>query len=64
MTMRKIPRMMIGLRFLDTISKHDTIDSLQDSKEKIMDAKVMKKGDKKLIIVDMPDPKAKWIKKP
>ena len=49
---------------MDTFPKRDVIDSLQDSKEKIMDAKVMKKGDKKLIIVDMPDPKAKWIKKP
>jgi len=28
----------------------------------IMDAKVMKRGDKRLIIVDMPDPKARWRK--
>ena len=27
-----------------------------------MDAKVMKKGDKKLIIVDMPNPKERWLK--
>ena len=32
----------------------------EDKNEKIMDAKVMKKGDKKLIVVEMPNPKARW----
>ena len=35
---------------------------IEDKDEKIMDAKVMKKGDKKLIIVDMPNPKARWAR--
>ena len=35
---------------------------IEDKNEKIMDAKVMKKGDKKLIIVDMPNPKARWAR--
>ena len=35
---------------------------VEDKDEKIMDAKVMKKGDKKLIIVDMPNPKARWVR--
>ena len=34
---------------------------IEDTDEKIMDAKVMKKGDKKLIIVDLPNPKARWL---
>ena len=29
---------------------------------RIMDAKVMKKGQQKLIIVDLPNPKARWVK--
>ena len=27
-----------------------------------MDAKVMRKGDQKLIIVDVPNPKQRWMK--
>ena len=34
----------------------------QDKDEKIMDAKVMRKGDQKLIIVDVPNPKQRWMK--
>ena len=45
-------------------NKHDKVEVpvdgwIEDKDEKIMDAKVMKKGDKKLIIVDMPNPKAR-----
>ena len=36
--------------------------SCKDESAGIMDAKVMKKGDKKLIIVDMPNPKERWLK--
>ena len=34
----------------------------KDKDEKIMDAKVMRKGDQKLIIVDVPNPKQRWMK--
>ena len=37
---------------------------VEDPDSDIMDAKVMRKGDKKLIIVDMPDPRARWRKPP
>eukprot|EP00090_Calanus_glacialis_P029298 TRINITY_DN47031_c0_g1_i1.p1 TRINITY_DN47031_c0_g1~~TRINITY_DN47031_c0_g1_i1.p1 ORF type:complete len:138 (+),score=42.51 TRINITY_DN47031_c0_g1_i1:23-415(+) len=48
-------------------NKHDKVEVpadewVEDKDEKIMDAKVMKKGDKKLIIVDMPNPKARWAR--
>jgi len=35
---------------------------VEDPDSDIMDAKVMKRGDKRLIIVDLPDPKARWRK--
>ena len=33
----------------------------KDPDEKVMDAKVLRKGDKKLIIVEAPNPKEKWL---
>ena len=38
----------------------ETDEWKEDENEKIMDAKVMRKGDKKLIVVEMPNPKARW----
>ena len=38
----------------------ETDEWKEDKNEKIMDAKVMRKGDKKLIVVEMPNPKARW----
>ena len=35
---------------------------VEDPDDSRMDAKVMKKGQQKMIIVDLPNPKAKWIK--
>ena len=35
---------------------------VEDPNQKIMDAKVMKKGQQKLIIVDIPNPKERWVK--
>ena len=37
-------------------------EEVDDPDNRIMDAKVMKKGEQKLIIVDMPNPKARWVK--
>ena len=37
---------------------------VEDPESDIMDAKVMRKGKQKLIIVDMPDPAARWRRKP
>ena len=34
---------------------------VEDPDSKILDAKVMKKGNHKLVIVDIPNPKAKWM---
>ena len=38
-----------------------TICIVKDPNEKVMDAKVLRKGDKKLIIVEAPNPKEKWL---
>ena len=35
---------------------------MEDPENKIMDAKVMRKGQKKLVIVDIPNPKARWVR--
>lgn len=35
---------------------------VEDPDSDIMDAKVLKKGNKRLVIVDMPNPKARWRK--
>ena len=35
---------------------------IEDKEEKIMDAKVMRNGNKKLIIVDLPNPKDRWVR--
>ena len=41
----------------------DEVDEwVEDPDDNRMDAKVMKKGQQKMIIVDLPNPKAKWIK--
>ena len=37
-------------------------DWVEDLDNRIMDAKVMKKGKQKMIIVDLPNPKGKWVK--
>ena len=37
-------------------------EEVKDPNQQIMDAKVMKKGQQKLIIVDMPNPKERWVK--
>ena len=37
-------------------------EEVEDPDNRIMDAKVMKKGQQKLIIVDLPNPKARWVK--
>lgn len=37
-------------------------EEVEDPKHQIMDAKVMKKGQQKLIIVDIPNPKERWVK--
>ena len=39
-----------------------SISRLKDPDEKIMDAKVLRKGEKKLIVVDLPNPKGRWMK--
>ena len=49
---------------VDVISDTESEDweEVEDPKHKIMDAKVMKKGQQKLIIVDLPNPKERWVK--
>ena len=37
-------------------------DWVEDLDNQMMDAKVMKKGKQKMIIVDLPNPKGKWVK--
>ena len=37
-------------------------EEVVDPANRIMDAKVMKKGQQKIIIVDVPNPKARWVK--
>ena len=37
-------------------------EEVNDPEHKIMDAKVVKKGKQKLIIVDIPNPKERWVK--
>ena len=43
-------------------SESEDWEEVEDPKHKIMDAKVMKKGQQKIIIVDVPNPKARWVK--
>ena len=45
----------------DNTESEDWVE-VEDPKQKIMDAKVMKKGHQKLIIVDIPNPKERWVK--
>ena len=43
--------------------EEDEVDEwVEDPDNNMMDAKVMNKGQQKMIIVDLPNPKAKWIK--
>ena len=37
-------------------------EEVKDPSQQIMDAKVMKKGQQKLVIVDIPNPKERWVK--
>ena len=43
-------------------TKSEDWEEVDDPKHQIMDAKVMKKGQQKLIIVDIPNPKERWVK--
>ena len=45
----------------DNTESEDWVE-VEDPKQKILDAKVMKKGQQKLIIVDIPNPKERWVK--
>lgn len=44
------------------VERNNADEWVEDPDSDIMDAKVMKRGDKRLIIVDLPDPKARWRK--
>ena len=43
-------------------SESEDWEEVVDPANRIMDAKVMKKGQQKIIIVDVPNPKARWVK--
>ena len=43
-------------------SESEDWEEVDDPANRIMDAKVMKKGQQKIIIVDVPNPKARWVK--